>query len=73
MLHSLAGFLAALTHADADGRIIHNPAAGSAMFVLLNAAARFQQVSTSSHTWTSLACSTCHAIIDRRISTELGL
>ena len=42
-LHVLSGFLAALTHADGDGRIIHHPGAGTAKFVLLNAAAHFHQ------------------------------
>ncbi len=42
-LHALSSFLAALTHADGDGRIIHHPGAGTAKFVLLNAAAHFHQ------------------------------
>ena len=43
-LHGLVGFLSVLTNADADGRIIWDPAARSAKFVLLNAAAHFRNV-----------------------------
>lgn len=43
-LHGLVGFLAALTNADADGRIILDPPAGAATFVLLSAAAHFCKV-----------------------------
>jgi uncharacterized protein involved in response to NO len=43
-LHALVGFLAALTNADADGRIILDPPAAAAKFVLLNAAAHFRKV-----------------------------
>lgn len=48
-LHSLVGFLTALTNADADGRIIVDPPAGTAKFVLLNAAAHFRQVTAAAH------------------------
>ena len=43
-LHALVGFLGALTNADADGRIILDPTAATAKFVLLNAAAHFRKV-----------------------------
>lgn len=43
-LHGLVGFLGALTNADSDGRIILDPAAAAAKFVLLNAAAHFRKV-----------------------------
>ena len=42
-LHALAAFLAALTNADADGRVIVDGAAGTLRFVLLNAAAHFSE------------------------------
>ena len=43
-LHAMAAFLAALTNADADGRVIVDDAAGTLRFVLLNAAAHFSKV-----------------------------
>jgi hypothetical protein len=43
-LHALVGFLGALTNVDADGRIILDPPAATAKFVLLNAAAHFRKV-----------------------------
>jgi hypothetical protein len=42
-LHALAAFLAALTNADADGRVIADGAAGTLRYVLLNAAAHFSK------------------------------
>ena len=42
-LHALAAFLAALTNADADGRVIVDGTAGTLRFVLLNAAAHFSK------------------------------
>jgi hypothetical protein len=48
-LHALVGFLGALTNADADGRIILNQPAGTAKFVLLNAAAHFRKVRSRAH------------------------
>lgn len=43
-LHALVGFMAALTNADADGRILLDYQAVSLKFVLLNAAAHFAKV-----------------------------
>ena len=43
-LHALVGFMASLTNADADGRILLDPAAGTLKFLLLNAAAHFSKV-----------------------------
>ena len=51
-LHALVGFLGALTNADADGRIILDPPAAAAKFVLLNAAAHFRKVPW----WPALRC-----------------
>ena len=42
-LHALVAFMAALNNADADGRIILDPAAGTLKFLLLNAAAHFSK------------------------------
>ena len=44
-LHAVAALLAALTTADADGRVIVDGAAGTLRFVLLNAAAHFAKAS----------------------------
>lgn len=44
-LHALVGFMAGLNNADADGRILLDPAAGTLKFLLLNAAAHFSKVS----------------------------
>ena len=49
-LHALAAFLAALTTADADGRVIVDDAEAALRFVLLNAAARFTEAHPSSPT-----------------------
>ena len=46
-LHALVGFMAALTNADADGRILVDYQAANLKFVLLNAAAHFAQVSSA--------------------------
>lgn len=43
-LHALVGLAAALTHADADGRVVIDDAAQTVKFVLLNAAAHFGKV-----------------------------
>ena len=43
-LHALVGFMAGLNNADADGRIILDPAVGTLKFLLLNAAAHFSKV-----------------------------
>ena len=40
-LHALVGLAAALTNADADGRVVVDAAAQTVKFVLLNAAAHF--------------------------------
>ena len=44
-LHAVAALLAALTSADADGRVIVDGAAKTLRFVLLNAAAHFAKAS----------------------------
>ena len=44
-LHAVAALLAALTNADADGRVIVDNAAGTLRFILLNAAAHFKKAS----------------------------
>lgn len=44
-LHALVGFMAGLNNADADGRILLDPAASTLKFLLLNAAAQFSKVS----------------------------
>ena len=46
-LHALVGFMAGLNNADADGRILLDPAASTLKFLLLNAAAHFSKVSFS--------------------------
>lgn len=43
-LHALVGLAAALTNADADGRVVVDAAAQTVKFVLLNAAAHFGKV-----------------------------
>ena len=43
-LHALVGLAAALTNADADGRVVLDAAAQTVKFVLLNAAAHFGKV-----------------------------
>lgn len=53
-LHALVGFMASLTNADADGRILLDPAAGTLKFLLLNAAAHFSKVSFSCSAMTAL-------------------
>jgi hypothetical protein len=42
-LHALASLLRCLTSADADGRVVVDPAAGRLKFLLLDAAAHFGQ------------------------------
>ncbi|KAK9843489.1 hypothetical protein WJX81_005623 [Elliptochloris bilobata] len=48
-LHALVGLAAALTNADADGRVLVNAAEQTIKFVLLNAAAHFGKVVAAAH------------------------
>ena len=59
-LHALAAFLAALTNADADGRVIVDGAAGTLRFVLLNAAAHFSKARCWRRGDTALYAANCH-------------
>lgn len=46
-LHALVSMAAALNNADADGRVVVDPAGQTLKFVLLNAAAHFMKACTS--------------------------
>ncbi|KAK9816819.1 hypothetical protein WJX72_005361 [[Myrmecia] bisecta] len=48
-LHALVSFIAALTNADADGRVVVDAGGGTLKFVLLNAAAHFCKVVSAAH------------------------